>query len=268
LCNSVVVDCITHFSLAHELAEKHIFWKGEAMKASRIGKGLAGATAMASGSAAFAVVGIAPPSDIPATVGTTTATTWNPDGVGAADFNFQFRFPNSTGTGVVWQSNMNPVNGTATGNAVAGYLGAFINYATNFSGNATAGQQIGPNIPNAGAPSWRTAAQVTLGSIYSSAGVRQAYGGFGNGAPLNPAHTNPGGSGPPNETGFVGFRIGTGAATRYGWLQVRTNSTVGIDFIAAALGDPGEPVNAGVVPEPASLGLLALGATALLRRKH
>jgi hypothetical protein len=242
------------------------------MTASRIGKGLAGATAMASGSAAFAVVAIAPPSDIPATLNQTTSTTWNPDGAGGVDFNFNFRFPNTAAggsvNGVVWQANMNPVSGTSTGNAVAGYLGAFINYATNFSGSATSGQQIGPNIPNAGAPSWRTAAQVTLGSVYNFAGAASAYGGFGNGAPTGPGQTNPGGTGPQAAEGYVGFRIGTGANTRYGWLQLRTNTTFGIDFIAAALGDPGESVNAGVVPEPASLGLLALGATALLRRKH
>jgi hypothetical protein len=263
LCNSIDVDrfCFISRLRAHR-AEKHL-WKGEAMTASRIGKGLAGAAAMAAGSQAYGVVQlIATPPDVatPA-AGTTASQTWNADGVGGTDFTFQFRFPNTaaggTATGVQWQSNMNP----AVGNAVLGFQGPFINYATNL----TYMQPI--SSPPAGA-TFRTAAQVTLGSVYVSGGVASAYGGFGTGAPPGSANPNPGGAGPQAAEGYVGFRIGSGPTARFGWLQLRTSTTFGIDFIAAALGGVGDTVEAGVIPEPASLGLLALGATALLRRKH
>jgi len=214
---------------------------------------------MAAGSQAYGVVSIPTPADIPTPpAGTTSATVaWNVDGVGAADFNFSFRHPNTqTGTGVRWQANMNPVSGGTSGNAVVGFLGPFVNYATNFAQNTF----IGSTLP-AGS-SFRTAAQVTLGSIYVSGGVPSNYGGFGNGAPNSTSTPN----GRQQAEGFVGFRIGTGANTRFGWLQLRTGTQFGIDFIAAALGDPGETVETGVVPEPASLGLLAVGAAALLRR--
>jgi hypothetical protein len=213
---------------------------------------------MAAGSQAYGVVSIPTPADIPTPApGTTSALVgWDVDG-GGADFNFQFRFPNvSTGTGVRWQANMNPVAASATGNAVVGFQGPFINYAT----NQAFGTLIGATPP-AGS-SFRTATQVTLGSVYVSGGVASAYGGFGNGAPSGGATPN----GIQQAEGYVGFRVGTGVNARYGWLQLRTNTTFGIDFIAAALGDVGETVEAGIVPEPASLGLLAVGAAALLRR--
>ena len=70
--------------------------------------GLAGAAALAAGSQAYAqgtAVSIAPPPDIPAPVPPNSSATinWNADGVGANDFTFLFRFPNSTQ--VHWQSN-------------------------------------------------------------------------------------------------------------------------------------------------------------------
>lgn len=224
----------------------------------RVQSGLAGAIAMAAATQAYGVVSIPTPADLPVPTppGTSGPVTWDVDG-GGTDFTFNFRFPNTqTGSGVRWQANMNPTTPATTGAAVAGFLGPFINYATNF----TQGTLIGASLP-AGS-SFRTAAQVTLGSVYVSGGVASAYGGFGNGAPPGGATPN----GVQQAEGYVGFRVGTGANTRYGWLQLRTNTTFGIDFIAAALGEPGEVVEAGIVPEPASLGLLAIGATALLRR--
>ncbi|MBC7782863.1 MAG: hypothetical protein H7144_03405, partial [Burkholderiales bacterium] len=141
--------------------------------------GLAGAAALASGMSAYAApqafntlpANIGPP--VPA--GTTGGpVNWDANGDGATDFVFNYRHPNSTGTtGVVWQANMNPVS--STGAAVVGYLGTFISYASNLAMNAP----IGPAL-NAGA-SFRTAAQVTLGSVYRSGGVPTPYGGFAAG---------------------------------------------------------------------------------------
>lgn len=238
------------------------------MTASRkLQLGLAGAAAMAAGSQAYGVVVFVPtPADLPAPApGTASVTrTWDVDQNGSNDFTFVFRYPNTTGaTGVVWQTNMNPPAG---GNAVGGHPGTFITYGTNFVQNTL----IGATLPTGS--SFQTSAQVTLGSVYRSGGVPFAYGGFGNGAPPGApppgGQHNPGGGQPQNAEGFVGFRLGSGANARYGWLQLRTNTTFGIDFIAAALGDPGETVETGVIPEPASLGMLAIGAAAMLRRKR
>jgi len=214
--------------------------------------GIAGAVALAAGSHAYGISLITAPANLASTVGTTTTRAWDANGDAINDFNFNFRFPNSTGTaGVVWQANMNPV---APG-AVVGYLGPFINYATNLS----LGQNVGP-VPAAGA-SFRTAAQVTLGSIYRSGGIPSDYGGF------RPNTPNPGGSTLGASSGYAGFRIGTGATARYGWLQMTVTSS-GITFGQAALGDIGEAVQAGVVPEPTSLAAIALGAVAFMGRRR
>jgi len=179
------------------------------------------------------------------------------DGNAVNDFLYQFRFPNSTGSlGVVWQANMNP--NTALGNAVQGYLGPFVNYGTSLSFGL--GQAVGPT--SVAGTSFRTSTQVTLGSIYRSGGIPSDYGGFRPGTP------NPGGLTPGASRGFAGFRLGTGVGARYGWIELEVlNNGGGINFFQAALGAPGEQIYAGVVPEPASLGALALGAAAFLARR-
>lgn len=227
--------------------------------------GLAGAVALAAGSASYgAIIVVAPPANMPnaaapASNPTVGGTNWDVNGDTIPDFNFQFRNPQSTGAfGVVWQANMN----NATGSAVVGYLGPFVNYATNLS----AGQIIGPTLPPGA--SFRTAAQVVLGSIYRSNSIPSNYGGFRPGTP------NPGGSSAGAAHGFVGFSFLVGGQTRYGWLEVQVDSagaaagTGGIQFFGAAYENTGAPIAAGAVPAPGALMGLAVGAAALLRRKR
>jgi PEP-CTERM motif len=71
-------------------------------------------------------------------------------------------------------------------------------------------------------------------------------------------------------TGFVGFKFNGGSGVEYGWVRLSMNgSGSGNTFtlVDYAYGDVGTPILTGqiaVVPEPGSLGLLALGATGLL----
>lgn len=68
-------------------------------------------------------------------------------------------------------------------------------------------------------------------------------------------------------TGFIGFRFNGGSGIEYGWARVTMNGSPGNAFtlVDYAWGDTGTAVTAGqTVPEPASLGLLAVGAAGLL----
>lgn len=66
--------------------------------------------------------------------------------------------------------------------------------------------------------------------------------------------------------GFVGFRFNTGAGVQYGWARLSMDGAAGNSFtlIDFAWGDVGTAITAGQVPEPASLGLLAIGAAGLM----
>lgn len=71
------------------------------------------------------------------------------------------------------------------------------------------------------------------------------------------------------DTGYIGFSFDSGSGTQFGWVQIRTdegapgNSYTVIDY---AYGDFGDTITAGqqVIPEPGSLGLLALGGIGLV----
>ena len=68
-------------------------------------------------------------------------------------------------------------------------------------------------------------------------------------------------------TGFIGFRFNDGGGIQYGWIRIEMlageplNNFKVVDY---AYGDVGDHVVAGQVPEPGSLGLLALGGLGLI----
>lgn len=81
-------------------------------------------------------------------------------------------------------------------------------------------------------------------------------------------------SGGALSTGYVGLRFDmTGGNVRYGWAEITLSDPGSIPFDDQTITlnrfaieeDLNTPVSAGVVPEPSTLGLLALGAIGLLR---
>ena len=76
-------------------------------------------------------------------------------------------------------------------------------------------------------------------------------------------------------TGYLGFRFDLGGGTQYGWAEVTMNGAPDNRgfFSRYYYGAVGEAVNAGqvgIIPEPGSLGMLALGSIGLMswRRKR
>ncbi len=67
-------------------------------------------------------------------------------------------------------------------------------------------------------------------------------------------------------TGFLGFRFNNGGGDQFGWVRVTTNGAPGNTFTVVdyAWAGVGETIFAGQVPEPGSLGLLALGGAGLI----
>lgn len=74
------------------------------------------------------------------------------------------------------------------------------------------------------------------------------------------------------DTAYIGVRFLSGAATLYGWVEIKASAPPSagspIILIDSAYEDSGLPIvtgdRGGVVPEPGSLGLLAAGAMAAL----
>lgn len=207
-----------------------------------------GALAIAGGSSAYGdVVFVTPPPDVSVPPGTATfSQNWDVNSDGIMDFTINYRYPNtSSGSGVIWQANLNPFLGTQATNGAVSYQGAFIRYAFALS-NGT--------IINAASP-FSTVTQVTLGSRYLSGGVPNYYGGFAAGGPN--------GSVPPGTFAFAGFRFTAADGTHFGWLNLAVNAGV-IDFVSAAFDStPGMAIAAGV-PEPSTMAMLALGAVGVL----
>jgi hypothetical protein len=228
--------------------------------------GFAGALALAAGSAAYgSIIVVAPPSNMPnaaspAANPATGVTSWDVNGDAVVDFGFQFRNPQaaSPANGVLWQANMDPATAGAI-NAVAGFGGgATFAYGTKLN----SGDLIGPTFSPPTV--WKNVGQVILGSFYRFSGVISPYGGFAAGSTPSSSVVR----------GFVGFRFSIAGATRYGWLDVEVRgsstgaNTGGMFFFGAAYEDSGQPIQAGAVPAPGSLGALALGAVACARRSR
>jgi hypothetical protein len=102
---------------------------------------------------------------------------------------------------------------------------------------------------------------VVIASRYMSGGVPNNYGQFLG----------------VNSTGFLGFRFTSGGNTHYGYIELgitpgAPGNGPGITFLSAAFENlPAMPIEIAAVPEPKtaalSLGALALGAAATLRRR-
>ncbi|MBS0659815.1 MAG: PEP-CTERM sorting domain-containing protein [Verrucomicrobia bacterium] len=216
--------------------------------------GLAGAMVLAAGSSAYAnIVTVATPADFNVAAGTASVgpVLWDVNGDGATDFQFTYRYPNTaTGSGVIWQANMNPFTGTQATNGALGYQGTFIRYAEAFTLGTIFGPTPPANTPAVSFPT--TSTQVTLGSRYLSAGTPSYYGGFATGPT------------PPGTQAYVGFRFTIGANTHYGWLLLSVGPG-SIDFVSAAYDNtPNTPIAAGAIPEPSTLAFLSLGAVGVL----
>jgi hypothetical protein len=216
----------------------------------RATKGLAGALAIAGGTAAYAnPVPSVIPADFVVAPGTATAgpVNWDVNNDGTADFTFSYRYPNTaTGSGVIWQANMNSI--AATSNTVS-YQGPFVRYAFAL--------QPGAMISSASPFNTGAGAQTVLGSQYRSGGVPSYYGGFAAGPNANGAVA-------PGTQAFVGFRFNAADGTHYGWIRLSVGPG-SIDFVSAAWDNtPNAAIAAGAVPEPGTMALLALGAVGVV----
>ncbi len=196
-------------------------------------QGLAGAAMLAAGTQAYGglISAIAPP-DVPEPgLPGANAVTWDIDGDGADDFEFNYKRQFSQ---PYWQSN---VYTKQADNGIVGYVGDYIDYADrlDFDVSVDELQEFMGSAPND---------QICMASLYNG----DIYGGFADDA-----------------QGFLGLKFMVGSETHYAWLLLRTGPGIGIDFIAAAYAsDPNEPA---ITPEPGSLAALALGAAAWLRRR-
>jgi hypothetical protein len=217
--------------------------------------GLLGALSIASGTAAYGTpTPVAVPADLTNTAGNTLATmvNWDVNSDGIIDFTFSNRFPNTaSGTGVIWQGNMN--SSAPTTNHVVSYAGTFVQYAFALPAGAliNATNQSGP-----------ATTQIVLGSRYRSGALSLYYGGFA--ADGRTAGTTANGAVTPGTFRFAGFVFNAADGLHFGWIQLATTAGL-IDFVNAAYETtPGLAINAGAIPEPGTLALLAVGAAGVL----
>ena len=215
--------------------------------------GIAGAMVLAAGSAAYA--GIVESTTLPSGLtangstdffgapngGPSNDVTWDVNGDGTDDFGFNYRGNPINPPVYTWQANVH----TLGSSQVSGYVGFFLDYANNLAMGVSVQGELASNGLGA------DGAQIALGSEY----YYLVYGGFG---------TTDGG---PASTGFIAFSFDNNGTTNYGWAEISVDSN-SLTLLRAYYNDMGGDIENGEVPAPASLGALALGGGALLRRKR
>ena len=227
----------------------------------KVSQGLMGALAMAGGSAAYGdvVVVTPPPNLVPSVLPLEEPTpgsggislVWDVNSDGTDDFEFTFRQPESA-TGVDWQANIFPLSGAFTFGMPATFVpGAFYTHCFSL------GETIDGTAPPAGNVVSPSPTQGIMASVFGGPGGTY-YGDFQ----------------PPTSRGFVGFGFTTVDGTFYGYLELRTTRASmvgdpGIEFFSAAYDNTSlTPIQAGAIPEPGTLALLAFGAAGVAAVNH
>jgi hypothetical protein len=186
--------------------------------------------------------------------------------------------------GVAQQSDAAIVySGVQNINVPATFAGVYLNMVT--GATSTTGAFLGFDInpwSNGGALNFFTSSSATTGS--GPAGTRGFVAATPTGAALNLAPLTPigpasiynegtgAGTAFTGTTGLLGVRIrneNMGNAVQFGWLRIAQPGTTGglATIVDWAYETDGSAIPAGAVPEPASLGLLAMGALGLAARR-
>jgi hypothetical protein len=173
--------------------------------------------------------------------------------------------------GIVWSGAVNLPIALTTNGLYLNVVNGAINEPGNTTGGSVPGWDINPYgstsliMFNAVAPANPTyvMGNIAPGTPISGASVFGS-GTVTNGAPYNLNSSN-------NLFGFRFVNESAGNQLQYGWFRVAlgaSTSTAGRAVVEYAYENTGQPINAGAVPAPGSLALLALGAVGLTGRRR